>query len=49
MTKDTDDCFTVEADGAGRPVQQSGDADELDEFREARRKYKALCYKDICL
>jgi hypothetical protein len=49
MTEDTDDCFTVEVDGAGRPVRQSGDADELDEFGEARRKYKALCYEDICL
>jgi hypothetical protein len=49
MTKDTDDYFTVEVEGARRPVQQSGDADELDEFGEARRKYKALCYEDICL
>jgi hypothetical protein len=23
--------------------------DELDEFGEARRKYKVLCYEDICL
>jgi hypothetical protein len=49
MTEDTDDCFTVELDGAGQPVRQNGDADELDEFGEARRKYKALCYEDICL
>jgi hypothetical protein len=47
MTEDTDDCFTVELDGAGQPVRQNGD--ELDEFGEARRKYKALCYEDICL
>jgi hypothetical protein len=29
-------------------VQQDCDA-ELDKFREAIRKYKALCYEDICL
>lgn len=52
MTEDTDDCSTVEVDGAGQAVRQSGDADELDEldeFREARRKYKVLCYEDIYL
>jgi hypothetical protein len=49
MTDDTDNCFTAEVDGAGRPVRQSGAADELDEFGEARRKYKVLCYEDICL
>ncbi len=27
MTEDTDDCFTVEVDGTGRPVRQSGDAE----------------------
>jgi hypothetical protein len=30
------------------PVQQNCDA-ELDELGEAIRKYKALCYEDICL
>jgi hypothetical protein len=49
ITKDTDGCFTVEVNGARWPVRQSGDTDELDEFREARRKYKALYYEDICL
>jgi hypothetical protein len=39
----------VEVNGARRPVRQSGDADELNEFREARRRYKALYYEDICL
>ena len=49
MTEDTDDCSTAEVDGFGEPVRQACDAAELDEFGEARRKYKALCYEDICL
>jgi hypothetical protein len=49
MTADTDGRHLVEVDGAGGPVQQKCDAAELDEFREAVRKCKALCYEDICL
>ena len=49
MTEDTDDCSPVKVNAAGRPVQQNGDANELDEFGDVRRKYKALCYEDICL
>jgi hypothetical protein len=49
MTEDTDDCYTAEVDELGEPVQQACDAVELDEFGEATRKYKALCYEDICL
>ena len=49
MTEDTDDCYTAEVDELGEPVRQACDAAELDEFREAVRKYKALCYEDICL
>jgi hypothetical protein len=49
MTEDTDDCSTAEVDGFREPVQQACDAAELDEFGEARRKYKALCYENICL
>jgi hypothetical protein len=41
-------CLLSEVDLAGRPVWQNGDVDELDEFGEARQKYKALCYKDVC-
>jgi hypothetical protein len=49
MTQDTDDCYPVEVDGAGRPVRQNSDAGELTESGEAIRKCKALCYEDICL
>ncbi|KAE8440383.1 hypothetical protein EG329_008182 [Mollisiaceae sp. DMI_Dod_QoI] len=49
MTEDTDDCYTAEVDGLGGPVRQVCDAAELDEFGEAVRKYKALCYEDIRL
>jgi hypothetical protein len=49
MTEDTDDCYTAEVNELGEPVRQACDAAELDEFREAVRKYKALYYEDICL
>jgi len=49
MTEDADDRYTVEVDELGEPVRQACDAAELDEFGEATRKYKALCYEDICL
>ena len=47
MTEDIDDYYTAEVNGLGEPVQQPYDAAELDEFREAIQKYKALYYKDI--
>ena len=49
ITEDTDDCYPVEVDGTGRRVQQNCDTAELNEFREAIRKCKTLCYEDICL
>lgn len=49
MTEDTDDCQPINVDGARRPVRPNCDVDEVDEFGEAIRKYKALCYEDICL
>ena len=49
MTQDSDDCFTMEADGSSEPARQNCDAAELDEIREVIRKNKALCYEDICL
>jgi len=48
-TEGTDDCYTTEVDESGELVRQTCDAAELDEFGEATRKYKALCYEDICL
>ena len=48
MTEHTDNCYMTEIDESAEPVRQNCDADELDEFREAIRKYKALCYEDIC-
>lgn len=49
MTEDVDDYYTAEVDESGEPVQQACDATKLDEFGEAIRNCKALCYKDICL
>jgi hypothetical protein len=49
MSEDTNDCYTTEIDDASEPVQQNDEAAELDEFGEVIRKYKALCYEDICL
>ena len=48
MTGDTDSCYTTEINEFKEPEQQICDAAELDEFGEAIRKYKALCYEDIC-
>jgi hypothetical protein len=42
-----DSCPAVDVDDSGQPVEQNYDATELDEFGEAKRKYKALCYEDI--
>ena len=52
MTEDTDTCYTTEVGEFGEPARQDCDAaefDEFDEFGEAKQKYKALCYEDICL
>jgi hypothetical protein len=49
MTEDANNCYTAKADESEEPAQQAYDAAKLDEFREAIRKYKALCYEDICL
>jgi hypothetical protein len=50
MTEDTDKRYTTELDACGQPLRQnSDDAAEPGEFEEAKRKYKALCYEDICL
>jgi hypothetical protein len=49
MTEDTAKCYTTEIDELGKPLQQNLDAAEPGEFEEAKRKYKALCYEDICL
>lgn len=45
----SDNCSAVGTDGPGEPRPQDCDAADLDEFGEAIRKYKALCYEDICL
>jgi len=49
MTEDTDNCYTAEIDESREPERQTCNAAELDELGEAIRKYKALCYEDICL
>ncbi|KAH6725063.1 hypothetical protein BKA61DRAFT_688492 [Leptodontidium sp. MPI-SDFR-AT-0119] len=48
-TEDTDKCYTTEIVGCGEPLRQNLDTIKPSEFEEAKRKYKALCYKDICL
>lgn len=42
-----DNCPVTNANVSKLQIEQNCDATEYDEFREARRKYKALCYKDI--
>jgi hypothetical protein len=50
MTKDIDKCYTTELDGSREPLRQNSDnATKPSEFVEAKQKYKALCYEDICL
>jgi hypothetical protein len=49
ITKDTEKCYTTELDKCEQPLRQNSDAAEPGEFKEAKQKYKALCYKDICL
>ncbi|KAH9204046.1 hypothetical protein DL95DRAFT_529410 [Leptodontidium sp. 2 PMI_412] len=49
MTEDTDKCYTAEIDECGEPLRQNLDAAKPSDFEEAKRKYKALCYEDICL
>lgn len=48
MTDDIDNCSTAEVNGLGELLRQACGAAEQDKFREAVRKYKALCYEDIC-
>jgi hypothetical protein len=51
-TEDTGGCYTTEVNGLEEPVRRSAGkhkTQELDEFGEPVREYKALCYEDICL
>jgi hypothetical protein len=41
--------YTTELDKYKQPLLQISDPAKLSEFKEAKRKYKALYYKDICL
>ncbi|KAH8800214.1 hypothetical protein F5884DRAFT_838162 [Xylogone sp. PMI_703] len=49
MAEDANDCSTAEVDCAERPMPPNGDTAKLDEYGEAIRQWKALCYEDICL
>lgn len=49
MTEDTNKWYTTELDQCGQPLRQNSDDIKPGEFEEAKRKYKALCYEDICL
>ena len=44
ITKDS--CPAVDVDDSGQPIEQNYNATELDEFGEAKKKYKALYYED---
>lgn len=48
MTKDTCNTSVLEIDEGSVPQTSTGGA-KYDEFGEAIRQYKALCYEDICL
>ena len=43
-----DSCYTTKIDEFRESEKQICDAAKLNKFREVIRKYKALCYKDIC-
>jgi hypothetical protein len=49
MTEDIDKCYTTELDEYGQPLWLISNPAEPGEFKEAKRKYKALYYKDIYL
>jgi hypothetical protein len=49
ITDDADNCSTAQVNELGEPLRQACNAAEPGEFGEAVWKYKALCYKDICL
>ena len=49
MTENTYDCQLINIDRAKQPVWLNCNIDKVDEFGEVIWKYKALCYKDICL
>jgi hypothetical protein len=49
MIEEIDNCYTPETYELREPIQQNYDIAKLDEHGEAVRKYKALCYEDICL
>jgi len=49
MTEDTDKYYTTEIDESREPLRQNSNTAKPGKFEEAKQKYKALYYKDICL
>lgn len=49
MAENTNEGCTIEISGSGESVPQTCTGVKHDEFGEAIRQYKALCYEDICL
>ncbi|CAD6448042.1 a7f6baa6-02c0-4026-babe-950b6c0b476a [Sclerotinia trifoliorum] len=49
MAENTDESLTIEISGSRESVPQTCTSVKHDEFGEAIRQYKALCYEDICL
>jgi hypothetical protein len=52
VIEDTANCYSIEVDGFRKPRQKPNsnyDKADFDDPEERKRKYKALCCKDICL
>jgi hypothetical protein len=49
MTKDIANYYTAKVDKVKKPLRLNCDATKLNKHKKAIQKYKALCYKDICL
>ena len=47
IIEDIDKCYTTKLNECRQPLRQISDPAEPSEFEEAKRKYKALYYKDI--
>ena len=48
IIKDIDKCYIIKVDECKQPLQQNLNPIKPSKFEEAKRKYKALYYKDIC-
>ena len=49
MMEDTHNCQSINIDKIKQSVQLNCNMNEINKFKKAIQKYKALCYKNICL